>query len=161
MGKCFFIRTSPVVVFPYFSILTLAYSLHAFHTFPYSHLPTHCMLACSLHACILIACLHTHHLHILTLAYFDTCILCTWMLSLFHLHWGTYSVHVVVQVWWKCQCVSEVSKCECSRAFPEEPFAMLSGKTRHISFVERFGTRLLGRTDLLNDTSRKVLGPRD
>ena len=27
------------------------------------------------------------------------------MLSLFHLHWGTYSVHVVVQVW-KCQCVS-------------------------------------------------------
>ena len=83
--------------FPYFSILTLAYSLHA---------------------CILIACLHTHcmlaysslHLHhytcILTLAYFDTCILCTWMLSLFHLHWGTYSVHVVVQVWWKCQCVS-------------------------------------------------------
>ena len=53
-------------------------------------------LAYSLHACMLI----------IRLAYFDTCILCTWMLSLFHLHWGTYSVHVVVQVWWKCQCVS-------------------------------------------------------
>ena len=71
-------------------------------------------LAYSLHACILIACLHTlcmlaysslhlhHYTYILTLAYFDTCILCTWMLSLFHLHWGTYSV---LQVWWKCQCV--------------------------------------------------------
>ena len=75
--------------------------------FPCSHLPTQCMLAYSLHACILIACLHTHHRAcIITLAYLDTCILCTWMLSLFHLHWGTYSVHVVVQVWWKCQCVS-------------------------------------------------------
>ena len=50
---------------------------------------------------------HTHHRTcIITLAYFDTCILSTWMLALFHLHWGTYSVHVVVQVWWKCQCVS-------------------------------------------------------
>ena len=34
VAKCFFIRTSPVLVFQY------------------SHLPTHCVLACSLHACV-------------------------------------------------------------------------------------------------------------
>ena len=79
----FFIWTSPVLVFH--SMLTLAYSLHT---------------------CILIIALASLHLHTLTLADF-----CTWMLLLFHLHWGTYSVHVcsclhvVVQVW-KCQCVS-------------------------------------------------------
>ena len=78
VGICFFIRTSPVVIFAYF---------------PYSHLPTHCMLAYSLHACILITCTLTlAHLHLHTST-------CTWLLSLFHLHWGTYSVHVVAQVW--------------------------------------------------------------
>ena len=55
--------------------------------------PTHCMLACSLHACVPITCILTLRACIpitciLTLAYFDTCILCTWMLSLFHLHCG-------------------------------------------------------------------------
>ena len=97
-------------------MLTLAYSLHACILITCFYmlclliacLHTHYMLAYSLHACILIIALASLHIHtdILTLAYFHTCKLCTWMLSLFHLHWGTYSVHVVVQVWWKCQCVS-------------------------------------------------------
>ena len=106
MGKCFFIGTSPVLVFHAHTCLLIA-CLHT-HDMLSHALPTHCMLAYSLHACILIIALASLHLHtyILTRAYFDTCILCTWMLSLFHLHWGTYSVHVVVQVWWKCQCVS-------------------------------------------------------
>ena len=41
------------------------------------------------------------------------------MLSLFHLHWGTYSVHVVVQVWWKYQCVSASVEVSVFKGFSE------------------------------------------
>ena len=101
MVKCLFIRTSPVLVFhthTHTCLLTECLHTHCLLT-------THCMLAYSLHACnSLLAYLHLHtstcilwHLH---------CILCTSLLSLFHLHRATYSVHVVLQVWWKCQCLS-------------------------------------------------------
>ena len=100
MGKCFFIRTSPALVF------------HA-------------------HTCLLIACLHAHHCTcIITLAYFDTCVLCTWMLSLFHLHWGTCSVHVVVQVWWKCQCVSVSVEVSVFKGFSGRTLRNAFGKKR-------------------------------
>ena len=106
-------------------------------------LRTHCMLAYSslhtlaysLHACILIACLHTTHCTcIITLAYLHlhtltlTCILCTWMLSLFHLHWGTYSVHVAVQVWWKCQCVRVSIEVSVFKGFPGRTLRNAFGK---------------------------------
>ena len=81
-GKCFFIRTSPALVFHTHTCLLTA----RLHT--HCLLTTHCTLAYSLHACnSLLACLHLH------------CMLCTSLLSLFHLHRATSSVHVVLQVW--------------------------------------------------------------
>ena len=127
----FFIRTSPVLVF------------HA-HT-----CSTHCMLAYSLHACILI--MHTHcmlaYLHAcITLAYFDTCILCTWMLSLFHLHWGTYSVHVVVQVW-KCQCVSVSVEVSVFKGFfRKNPSQCFRAKTLGKPKNQKNKTKNLGKS---------------
>ena len=88
----FFIRTSPVLVFS----MLLAYSLHA------------CMLAYSLHACMLI----------IRLAYFDTCILCTWMLSLF-----------------QCVCVC---KCKCRSVSVEvSVFKGFSGRTLRNAFGKK------------------------
>ena len=92
------------------------------------------MLAYSLHACALIiiialASLHLHTCTCITLAYFDTCMLCTWLLSLFH--WGTYSVHVVVQVWWKCQCVSVSVEVSVFKGF--------SGRTLRNAFGKNGG----------------------
>ena len=83
------------------------------------------MLAYSLHACVLIIALASLHLHTYT------CMLCTWMLSLFHLHWGTYSVHVVVQVWWKCQCVSVSVEVSVFKGF--------SGRTLRNAFGDKKG----------------------
>ena len=55
--------------------------------------------------------------------------LCTWLLSLFH--WGTYSVHVVVQVWWKCQCVSVSVEVSVFKGF--------SGRTLRNAFGKNGG----------------------
>ena len=73
---------------------------------------------------------HTHHRTcIITLAYFDTCILSTWMLALFRLHWGTYSVHVVVQVWWKRQCVSVSVEVSVFKGFSGRTLRNAFGKS--------------------------------
>ena len=84
---------------------------------------------------------HTHHRTCITitLAYFDTCILSTWMLALFHLHWGTYSVHyVVVQVWWKCQCVSVSVEVQCVSVSVEvSVFKGFSGRTLRNAFGKK------------------------
>ena len=89
------------------------------------------MLVFHTHTCLLIACSRTHcMLAYPSLAYFDTCILCTRMLSLFHVHWGTYSVHVVVQVWWKCQCVSVSVEVSVFKGF--------SGRTLRNAFGNKF-----------------------
>ena len=124
----FFIRTSPVLVF------------HA-------------------HTCILIACLHTHcmlaysslHLHHYTC---NTCILCTWMLSLFHLHWDTYSVHVVVQVWWKCQCVSVSVEVSVFKGFSGRTLRNAFGKTNILQRASVNLKRLEEQNCILVDLSR-------
>ena len=51
------------------------------------------------------------------------------MLSLFHLHWGTYSVHVVVQVWWKCQCVSVSVEVSVFKGFSGRTLRNAFGKS--------------------------------
>ena len=106
VGKCFFIRTSPVLVFQYSHLPThcmLACSLLHACIFQYSHLPTHCMLACSLlHACMLIvACLHAHCM----LAYpYLHCVLaeCPCVCVSVSVEVSVY----VVRMWWKCQFAS-------------------------------------------------------
>ena len=102
MGKCFFIRTSPVLVF---------YILH-YNTHPYPHLHTY-----TCYTCILTRALHLLHLAAfalpLTLGY-------------------VYSVHVVVQVWWKCQCVSVSVEVSVFKGFSGRTLRNAFGKKESV-----------------------------
>ena len=104
-------------------------------------------LAYSLHACILIACLHTHHCTcISTLAYLHlhTLHLDAFALPL-TLHVTPVLVHVVVQVWWKCQCVSVSIEVSVFKGFSGRTLRNAFGKKREsteegdrlLDFLER------------------------
>ena len=113
MGKCFFIGTSPVLVFQY------------------SHLPTHCMLACSLHAhCMLaypsLACLHAH----CTLAY-PSLAVCQCVCVSVSVEASVY----VVRMWWKCQCVSVRVEVSVFKGFSGRTLRNTFGNNRSISVL--------------------------
>ena len=129
VGKCFFIRTSPVLVFQYSHLPTHcmpACSLLHACIFQYSHLPTHCMLACSLlHACMLIvACLHAHCM----LAYpYLHCVLaeCPCVCVSVSVEVSVY----VVRMWWKCQCASVSVEVSLFKGFSGRTLRNAFGKT--------------------------------
>ena len=127
MGKCFFIRTSPVLVFHTHTCLLIA-CLH-----------THCMLAypslAYLHCVLAYPSLAYLHLHTLTLAYF----------ALGCFRSSPYTVVEVSVCNCKCRSVSvcsanvvEVSVCKCKcrsvsvqRIFRKNPSQCFREKTKH------------------------------
>ena len=93
------------------------------------------------------------------------------MLSLFHLHWDTYSVHVVVQVWWKCQCVSVSIEVSVFKGFSGRTLRNAFGKKnanliKTLLKVELSGLFLAGLDQWdqalhdVRDLAREAIGPR-
>ena len=97
------------------------------------------MLAYSLHACILIiACILITC--ILTLAYFDTCILCTWMLFCSSTYTGV-RIAFMLFILLCASVVVKVSMCKCKcrsvsvqRIFRKNPSQCFREKVIFISF---------------------------